>query len=93
MAKEHEQRHTLTCLTCNERPVEHENTTLCAQCDRDEWKDATLRANERFEHAETTLKRLHNGMGRLLMKLGLVRNYPPNYEELAAVIVELLKEE
>ena len=81
----------MKCMTCNKRECEHENTTLCAPCDRDEWRDATLRANKRFQYAEDQLRRIHEQVGRYLVDARLVVNYPCNYEELYEVLRGLNK--
>jgi hypothetical protein len=71
----------LPCTSCFEKPAE-DGATLCIACDRDEWKEATIRGNKRFQDAERLLKEIHNRAGRYLLKTGAVTSYPANHEEL-----------
>ena len=80
----------MICLTCNKNESEHDNTTLCASCDRDEWKDSCIMANKRFQDSEAILQRLHNKAGIMLTHMG--HNYPCNYEKLESVIDSIIKQ-
>ena len=72
----------MKCMTCGLRETEHSETTLCAACDRDEWREATIGANKRFQYAEDQLRRMHREASLFLMNRGHIANYPCNYDEL-----------
>ena len=82
----------MKCTTCLKRDTEHENTCLCASCDRDEWREATIRSNSRFLYAEEQLRRIHHVAGNYLIDNKLVSGYPCNYEDLHEVFLALNKE-
>ena len=69
----------MRCMTCGIRETEHTNGTLCAACDRDEWREATVNSNKRFQYAEDQLRRIHQAAGHYLAHHRLVENYPYNY--------------
>jgi hypothetical protein len=79
----------LVCLTCGTRPSMVGPSTICIVCDRDEWRDATLNANKRFEYSENLLKSIHREVGKYLEDNDLTINYPCNYEEIIEVFKEL----
>ena len=72
----------MLCTECSKREREHDETTLCVSCDRDQWRDSTVLANKRFQYAENQLQRIHHEAGCFLVNRGLVSNYPCNYDEL-----------
>ena len=83
----------MKCIICDIREAENERTLECTVCDRDQWREATIGANKRFQRAEDTLKALHNLMGRYLLATEAVVNYPCNYQGLEDVLKCLLGRE
>ena len=77
----------LKCMTCQINEIEHKATSLCASCDRDEWRDATIGANKRFQYAEDQLSRIHTQAGRLIESMG--HRYPVNYDDLWTMLEQI----
>jgi hypothetical protein len=65
------------------------DNALCAACDRDQWKEATIRSNKRFQRAEDLLKSMHHQTGKYAVENKLAMNYPASHAELINLYARL----
>jgi hypothetical protein len=77
----------MKCANCLEREADGLNA-LCTKCDLEEWKDATKRANKRFQRAESLLRQMHSASWRFIESVDGKAEYKTTPEEM---IEELIK--